>query len=97
MSVATAIVISAILVLIGAVTVWFAYAYKNPNSRSGLWLIQVCRAWSNFLLIFSYNFIQIVLFYDLYKFYQYQIPKIHASDVSVYEASMPDDSHYDCK
>jgi len=27
--------------LIVATTSWFVYAYRNPNSRSGIWLIQV--------------------------------------------------------
>lgn len=40
-SIATVVFITAVLVIIASVGVWLVYAYKNPNSRSGMWLIQV--------------------------------------------------------
>lgn len=39
-SVVTAVVLTGVILVIGSVLGWFVYAYKNPNSRSGLWLIQ---------------------------------------------------------
>ena len=41
---ALAAVILVVLIVVGlivAIVAWFVYAYKNPNSKAGRWLIEV--------------------------------------------------------
>jgi len=40
-NVAAVILVTFLIVLIFALLAWVVYAYKNPNSQSGIWLIQV--------------------------------------------------------
>ena len=41
-NIAGVILVTFLIVLIFALLAWFVYAYRNPNSQSGIWLIQVC-------------------------------------------------------
>ena len=37
------VLVTFLIVLVFALLAWIVYAYKNPNSQSGIWLIQVCQ------------------------------------------------------
>ena len=41
-NIAGVILVTFLIVLIFALLAWTVYAYRNPNSQSGIWLIQVC-------------------------------------------------------
>jgi len=42
-NIAGVVLVTFLIVLVFALLAWIVYAYKNPNSQSGIWLIQVCR------------------------------------------------------
>jgi len=42
-NIAGVILVTFLIVLIFALLAWIVYAYRNPNSQSGIWLIQVCQ------------------------------------------------------
>jgi apolipoprotein N-acyltransferase len=41
-SIVGVVLLTFIIVLVFVVAAWLIYAYRNPNSQSGIWLIQVC-------------------------------------------------------
>jgi len=43
-NIAAVVLVTFLIVLISALLAWIVYAYRNPNSQSGIWLIQVCQS-----------------------------------------------------
>jgi len=54
-NIAGVVLVTFLVILIAALLAWIVYAYRNPNSQSGIWLIQVHSAFRVCCLLFSWK------------------------------------------